>query len=379
MKKKWVCLILAAAMTVTMTSCLGSTQQTTQTPSSAQANGATESQTQSEVIEIPKPDAKSGAKIIRFASNLTTSEYGISPTGIALKCIVDEVNEKSGGKMLIDLYPGSQLASKNDQIIGGLQTGAFEMTNHATGNWGDYTSAFAALNVPYLYKSNEVVHEILDGIVGGHMAEKCLEDTGATILGYIEIGMRHMTNSKKEIRSPKDIAGLKMRVMSDPIQIAAMEALGGSVVSVAYSELFTALQQRLVDGQENPLNNINSQKFYEVQKYLTLTGHGITESVIVINHDYFESLTEEEQKILKEACEDATKASRTACQEQQDSLLEKMKEKGMQVAELENDEKQQFIDAVKGSWTLVEENMGKEAYDELLSEVDRIEKQLNLQ
>lgn len=387
MKKRLAGILVVASMAVSLTGCLGSgAPETAAAGNAAQTAPASESKAEEtgaaekkedeaaqETMAIPFYEASGDRMVIRFASNLTASEYGISPTGIALKTIVDYVEEKSNGSMVVNVYAGSQLASGNDNIVGGVTNGSFEMTNHAAGNWGDYTTAFAPLNVPYLFVSDEVLWEVMDGEVGESMAKVLAEDTNATMLGSIELGMRHMTNNKRQIKTPDDLKGIKLRVQADPIQNTAMTAMGASVVSVSYSELFTALQQGLCDGQENPLSNINSQKFYEVQKYMTLSGHGVTESIIVANTDWLNSLTEEQRTIIEEACKLATENSRTACQKLQQQLTEKIESEGVEVYELTEEEKAAFIEKAKISWPMAEEVMGSERYQQLIEAVEAAE------
>lgn len=171
---------------------------------------------------------------------------------------------------------------------------------------------------------------------------------------------------------------LKLRVQEDKLQIAGMEALGCAVTPCSFSELFTAMQQGLVDGQENPITNIYFSKFYEVQKYLTLSGHSYGVSVFVINKDYFEKLPAEYQTIISEKAKNSEEFARKKLSEMEGDMLAELEQNGMEITTLTADEQNAFVEAVRPSWSAAEEVMGKEAYEQMLSEVARIEGELGL-
>lgn len=328
------------------------------------------------VYEIPSYTAKDGVKIIRASTSLNAADYGVTPSGVIFKTLVDGIEEKSGGKIVLQVYPANQLASGTDQVVSGLASGAFELSEVSAGSWGDYTTAFAALNVPFLYKNINVVHDILDGPIGEAMSKQIYKDCNVVPIGYMELGMRQITNSVKEIHSISDLSGIKIRVQSDPIQIAAFETLGGSIISVPFSELFTALQQKLCEAQENPIHNIASKKFYEVQPYMTLTGHTVTESVVILSGKYWDTLTDEEKGWFEEIGREATEASRKACLEQTNELIQQVKDAGIIVTELTPEEKAAFVEKVKPVWKQAEEIMGSEAWNNLLKAVADAEDKL---
>lgn len=167
---------------------------------------------------------------------------------------------------------------------------------------------------------------------------------------------------------------LKLRVQEDKLQIAGMEALGCAVTPCSFSELFTAMQQGLVDGH----TNIYFSKFYEVQKYLTLSGHSYGVSVFVINKDYFEKLPAEYQTIISEEAKNSEEFARKKLSEMEGDMLAELEQNGMEITTLTADEQNAFVEAVRPSWSAAEEVMGKEAYEQMLSEVARIEGELGL-
>ena len=167
---------------------------------------------------------------------------------------------------------------------------------------------------------------------------------------------------------------LKLRVQEDKLQIAGMEALGCAVTPCSFSELFTAMQQGLVDGH----TNIYFSKFYKVQKYLTLSGHSYGVSVFVINKDYFEKLPAEYQTIISEEAKNSEEFARKKPSEMEGDMLAELEQNGMEITTLTADEQNAFVEAVRPSWSAAEEVMGKEAYEQMLSEVARIEGELGL-
>lgn len=311
---------------------------------------------------------QAGSKVIRIASQSPSTEFangGSTALGISTNYFMDTIKERSNGQITCELYPDGQLASSSDDIIGGLQNGSFECAIFNNGGWSDYTSGFAAINVPYLYFDYDEAYAVLDSSIGDAMKAQVTKDTSLIPVAFFDIGFRHITNDKREIKSPADIKGLKIRSMPDDIQIAALKALGASVTPLSYSELFTALQQKLVDGEENPISNIISEKFYEVQPYMTLTGHSFTISTMTFNPDFFNSLTADQQKLVREVAIEAQNKGREATPEIESNGLKFLKEHGVKVYEPTEQERQAFQNAAKSSWSKVEQVMGKDNFDAL--------------
>lgn len=322
--------------------------------------------------------AASAKKVmIRVNSAVKSSTISETANGLAILQLVDNFNKRANGAYEIKLFMDSQLGGTSEQVVGGLQSGAFEMCTLALGSFGEYTDAFMPMNFPYMYGSAELIHRVIDGEVGKRMKEKCVKDTGIRILAFTELGYRHMTNSKRPIKTPDDVKGLKIRTMNDPYQIAAMEALGAAVTPTAYSELFTALQQKMVDGQENPCQNIWTEKFYEVQKYMTLTKHTYTLQMVGMAESFFQSLPKEIQDILLEEGRKAELLNREKLEEIDNGQLTELK-KVMEVYELAPAEFAAFKEVASKSWGKAHNAMGDEGYNLLISEVEKYEKELGL-
>lgn len=341
---------------------------------SAAASGASSEVTvglERNVCSIPDySTAGPDVKVLRLSVSMNEGDYGVSASGIMVKTFVDRIAELSGGKIVAQVYPGSQLAGTTDDIINGLNTGAFEMSETGTGNWGDYTTAFAPMNVPFLFSNDEVAYKVMTGDIGQEMFDKLQADTGMHPVGFMYLGMRTLTNNKKEVHTPADLKGMKIRVQSDPIQLATFEALGASTMTVSFSELFTGLQQGLCDGQDNPVITNVSRKFYEVQKYMTLLNHLPNVSVFYMSDLCWSQLTEEERGWVKQAGQEASEASYKTCIESVDTLVQQLKDYGIDVTELTDDERQQFVDAVSGSvWDQCKQTMGEDMWNRLQNAV----------
>lgn len=351
MKKRILALALTFALALPLAACGGGSSST---PAPAETgSGSTEEKTVT----------------LRMASVVANSELEERKTGMAagLMTWIDTVEAESGGTIQIDLYPDSQLASGTDAIVNGIQTGAFEVAHFTTGNWASYSNAFAELNVPYLYTNYDEVHSILDGDIGQAMKDQLEQDvSGIKPLAYISIGFRNVTASKP-IQTVADMQGLKIRTMDDALQIAAMEAMGCTVTSVNISELYSALQTKMIDAQENPLSTIYSNKFYEVNPYCCLTRHSYTSTFVFMNADVYNSLSDNQKAAIDKANEAATAASKTAAETAEAEYEELLEAEGMTIYEPTAEELAGFQEAASSCWSQAEELMGSERYDALMA------------
>lgn len=317
--------------------------------------------------------------IVRFATSLKASELeSVNPGGIAIKEFKEYVEKETDGKVSIKLFLGGQLATTNEDRVNGLLNGAFEMENLNCGSWSEYSRAFTPLNAPYLFLSPEVANKALNGNFGQSMNEKLLQDLGIRNLGYVNIGNRQLTNSIRLVKSPEDIKGLKIRTMSDPYQIATWEALGANVIPTAYSELYTALQQGMVDGQENPLSNLYTSGIYEIQPYLTLTSHNSSFTTFVINDKYFQSLPEEYQKVLVDGAKYACEIANGKLDEAEEFILEQIKDY-CEIYEPSIEELKKFRDATESvREDMLKNEIGEDYYKAIINEIKEIEKDLGI-
>lgn len=262
---------------------------------------------------------------------------------IASRKFKEIIEEKSGGKIKVELYPNAQLGGERE-MAEGVKLGTIQMTtvtsDGALPAWVPETQIFS---IPYLFRDREHVYKALDGELGKFLEEKFLEK-GFKHLGFVELGFRHFTNNVREIKEPADMKGLKIRVQEAPIWFALIEALGATPTPIAFNELYTALQQGVVDGQENPLATIRSMKFYEVQKYLTLDAHTYAPGSVLINPDFFNSLSEEHQRLIIEAVNEMKVYQRDYISGKAEEDLQFLKDQGMIVTE---PDRSKFVEATK--------------------------------
>jgi len=275
------------------------------------------------------------------------------------------VEEKTNGRVKVTTYPASQLGGEREQLEG-VQMGTIQMAALSTGPLPGIFPEIMVFDMPYLFSSEKVAYEVLDGPVGQEILDKFREKTGIRGLVWGENGFRHFTNSVRPIEKPSDVKGLKIRTMENPAHMAIVKALGGDPTPMAFGEVYTALAQGVVDGQENPISLIVSMRFYEVQDYLTLDGHVYNPYILMINDNFYNSLDPDIQKAIDEAAIIWRKVQRELNQKQCEEGLKKLKEEGMEITELTLEQKQAFREATK----VVYENFGKkEVGEELLNKV----------
>lgn len=314
---------------------------------------------------------------LKVNTSASASTLELPGYGQGIKYFCDEVEKRSNGKVTVEVYTDAQLGGSADEMIGGCQTGAFEFITLNQGSWGGYTDAFMPFNFPFLFPNEEVAFAFMDGEQGDYITQKIIDDTGIRVLCYYDMGFRHLTTKNTPVHTADDMVGLKLRTQNDPYQIAAMEALGAAVTTVAYSELFSALQQGLVDAQENPLSNIVVNKYYEVQNYLTLTGHTYTLTTMAINEDVFQSFSPDLQALMLEVAEDATELCREGLLSQEQVYLEEL-EQHMEIYEPTEEEKATFKEKASTTWPTIEEEIGSERYNAIIDEVNRISEELGV-
>lgn len=272
------------------------------------------------------------------------------------------LSEASNGQMELQIFHSAQLGSERDAIEG-VSMGTLEMTLISSAPLANFTNAFLVFDLPFIIQDRQKAYEYMDGPEGKKILDSVLSK-GMVGLGIWENGFRMLTNSKKPVAVPEDLNGLKIRLMENPIHVGTFKTLGAYPVPMPFGELFTALQQGTVDGQENPLIIISTSKFAEVQKYLSLTGHFYAPAILLINKDFWEKkLTDEQRKIFTEAELKARKWEREYSMENEKKLVESLKAQGMEVTE---PDKAKFFEAVQPVYKEFEEKVGKEAIQKLI-------------
>ena len=266
------------------------------------------------------------AQTIRFA-HVDPDDWQSSKKGAAARIFKNIVEGETD--LTVDIYPSASLGDE-DELIQQAMDGITQVVM-VSGAMSKVCPAAGVLDIPYLFESSVTAWKVLDGEFGSQLAEHCLEQTGLRTLGYGETGMRNFTNSVREIQTPADMEGLKIRVQDIPLYVEMVEGLGAEPTPIAWSELPTALSTGVVDGQENPIGTIYNNNLNELQKYMTLDGHIYATDFLLVNNQFFNSLSEADQQVLKRAGVIAGNMGRAIQQFTTAKGLKAVQEEGMQV------------------------------------------------
>lgn len=289
------------------------------------------------------------------------------PQALGAKKFADLVAQKSGGKISVKLFPGGTLGG-DLQTVSALQGGTVEMTVLNAGILSAQVKEFAAFDLPFLFTDGREADAVADGPFGKSLFAK-LADKHLVGLGYWELGFRNITNSKRPITKLDDLAGLKLRVIQSPIYVDLFNTLGANATPMPFPELYTALEQKAVDGQENPVSTIRSSKFAEVQKYLTLSRHIYNPQALIVSKKLWDGLSAVEKKIFSDSAQEATIYQRELSRSQEAAALEELKKSGMQVSEFSPAELAKVRDKVKPVVEKYSASVGEAAVKELYAEI----------
>jgi TRAP-type transport system periplasmic protein len=255
---------------------------------------------------------------------------------------------KSHGRIEVQVSPSAQLGD-DAAMVTALRTGALDLSANSQGAVANAVPEYAAFGMPFLFSNAAQAFKVLDGPVGKELADKSAEK-GLIVLGYWDNGIRHMTNSKHAVAKVEDMKGLKMRTPPDTVLVDIMQSLGAEAQQIKFAELYVALQQGVVDGQENPLMNIHASKLYEVQKHLALTSHQFQMTPLLVGKRTWDRLSADDRKALQEAAAEATALQRRLSQESDDKLLADLKTKGVQVSTVDKAAFQKATAPVEAKW-----------------------------
>lgn len=274
---------------------------------------------------------------------LATAETHIQNTGSkAFKAFIEE---QTNGEIKVEIYPGAQLGD-NKTLLDSVRIGAVDGMFPSPADLGNVSADFNILNFPFLFPSQNVANAITDGTWGDRLLAT-LDRYGYKGLAIVDSGFRHTTNNVRPIASLDNFKGLKIRMQPNPLHLDIFRALGANPAPMAFSELFSALQQGVMDGQENPLNNIYASKFSEVQKYLTLDGHIYDTNIFMVGKEFYDGLTPEQQDLMQQGADLVVKVMRDALKEKDDAALAAMKAGGMVVTEVSPEFHDQLVVATK--------------------------------
>ena len=307
-------------------------------------------------------------RLIRFGYGLNEQ----SNQGRGSKVFADEVDKLSGGKMKVRVFGAGSLGpdvQMQQALIGGAQ----EMMVGSTATLVGITKEMALWDTPFLFNNAKEADAVLDGPVGTKVKAK-LEEKGLVGLVYWENGFRNLTNNKRAVTKLEDMEGIKLRVMQNTVFLDSFKTLGANAIPLPFSELFSALETKAVDGQENPFNTILSSKFYEVQKYLTVTNHVYSPWIIMASKKFWDGLSAAEKKVLMDAAVKSREFERKDTREEGAKALADLKAKGMQINELSATEAGRMREKLGAINTSIAANVGKELWDEAQAELAKLRK-----
>ncbi len=305
-------------------------------------------------------------RLIRFGYGLNEQ----SNQGRAAKVFADEVARLSGGKMKVRAIGAAALGPDN-QMQQALIGGAQEMMVGSTATLVGITKEMALWDTPFLIGNVKEADAMLDGPVGDKIKAK-LPEKGLVGLVYWENGFRNLTNSKRAINKMEDMQGIKLRVMQNNVFLSSFQTLGAAAVPMAFSELFSALETKTVDGQENPFNTILSSKFYEVQKYMTVTNHVYSPWIVTASKKWWDGLSKDEQKVLMDAAKTSRDFERKDTRAEAAKAMGDLKARGMQVNELPPTELARMRDKLTKVYAQIGASVGMDLWDQAQAELKKI-------
>jgi len=251
--------------------------------------------------------------------------------GVAIDTFAKELEKRTNGRYKVQNFYSGALGAERESIEG-VQLGTMDLTMTSTGPVPNFVPEVAILDIPFLFRDYAHARSVLDGPIGQELLTK-FDAKGLKALAWGENGFRHMTNNKRPVNVPEDLRGLKMRTMENPIHIQAYKQFGILPTPMAFTEVFTALQQGTVDGQENPLSVISAGKLGQVQKHVSLTGHVYSPALILMSKARWDKLSAEDKQAFLDSAKEAVKANRARIDEDERRVIGELKGQGVTVVE----------------------------------------------
>lgn len=321
----------------------------------------------------PAPEKKAEEKkvekkVIRVSIGLNDA----SPEYKGLEKFKELVAKGSNGRLEIQIFPSAQLGD-DIKTMTALRAGTLEMSGPSSSPVATINKKWMVFDLPFLFPNEQVVDKVLDGPFGQKMLDS-LQAHGLVGICYMENGYRQMTNSKREVKSPDDVKGLKIRTMENPVHLAAWRKLGANPTPMPFSEVFNAMQQKTIDGQENPNTTNFLQKFQEVQKYSTLSKHVYTPFVIMYSKKLWDALPKDDQAIILKAGKEASVWQREYNRKVDAEAVQGLEKAGMVITRLTPDQQKAFMDATKDIAAQFENDIGKDTIAEVKAEIAKYSK-----
>ncbi len=288
------------------------------------------------------------------------------------------MNQKSEGKAEVKIYWDNQLAKTYTDGVNSTQNQMLQMFNIPAATLAEFSKAMIPLNGLYVvpYPHNQIVRNAFAGELGEKIRERIISDTGLRPVSFWDYGFRYIITCKKPVKTMQDIEGMKFRCQPNPVQLAAFKAYGASPTPITYSELFTSLQQGVIDGTENPLVNVYLSRLYEVAKYFSKTGHIIEFNICLVNDQWYKALPDDVRAVFDEAVKEADKAFYEQFEKAESKFMDMVKEK-MEVTEVTPEAQEEFMKVGReASKVEIVKQVGEEYYNYFMGELAKSEKEL---
>ncbi|WP_209125200.1 DctP family TRAP transporter solute-binding subunit [Alkalihalobacillus sp. BA299] len=300
--------------------------------------------------------------VLKIAAGTMSPEFSLAKTW---RYYEEELEARSDGRINVELYISGELGGDRE-LSEAVQMGEIQMVAPSTGAITGFSSAFNIFDLPFLFKDRETAYTVLDGEPGKKVLGT-LDEIGLKGLGYFENGFRNLTNDVKPIETAADIEGLSVRTMENDMHIEAWRSLGANPTPMSFEELYTALQQGTIDGQENPLGLIRDIKLFEVQSHLAMTNHVYSPYVILMHKGFYDSLPADLQLIVEEVTTDATEYNRGLTLEEEKDARETLEAEGMQITELPAEEIAKIQEKMEPIYDQFKDRIGEDLLMEFLS------------
>lgn len=327
-KNRMISLLIAAVLFVALFAGCGAGGDSASTSDAASATAST--------AEASGESASTETLLIKVAHG-ATEDHSSHIGWLKFKEIIET---ESNGSMKVEIYPNQQLGGDRE-VVEGTQLGNITAGHSSGSPIAAFAKEFYVLDAPFMFNSREEVYSVLDGDPGQKLLSY-FEGIGLKGLGYTENGFRNLT-ANKLVTSPADLSGMKIRVMENTVQMLTWSSMGANPTPIAFGELFTALQQKTVDAQENPFELIYTNKFYEVQDYVIVTNHIYTPLIMFMNLDFYNAMTPEQQAIVDQAAKECIAVQRETAQANETNAIESIKD-SIEIVELTEEQKQSFKD-----------------------------------
>ena len=283
-------------------------------------------------------EVQAAPKYIMKVAFTTPETDGIT---VGTRAFAEYVAKETNGEVEVQVYPGGQMGSERE-MVEGVQMGILEGAVPSTGLFANYDPNMIIFDIPYMFANLPIAYEVLDGPVGQKLADGFLAKTGIRILGFTENGYRHYTNSVRSVSKPEDLKGLKIRTMENPIHMAITRSTGAIPTPMPFLETYTALAQKVVDGQENPISLIVAMRFHEVQKFMTLDGHVYSPLALLINDGFYKGLPDNYRKVIDDGTILWRDKIREVRQQQDAEGIAEIRKAGVEIVELTPDQLGEF-------------------------------------